>query len=230
MRAPEQNRLLAALPVQDYARLLPELESVHLRSRQQLVAPDEPTERVYFPRDAVVSMLVLMQDGKVVESAAVGNEGMVGLEVFLGNGLGREDMVVQIGGDAARIQSSAFRDAVRQSLALQTLLRHYSLALMNQLARTAGCNRVHSVEERCARWLLMSRDRVGRDSFQLTHEFLARVLGVRRASVSQTAEGLQRAGLIEYHQGLIRILDRAGLEGIACEDYRLSRAAYDQLY
>jgi CRP-like cAMP-binding protein len=101
---------------------------------------------------------------------------------------------------------------------------------MNQLARTAGCNRVHSVDQRCARWLLMSQDRVGRDQFPLTHEFLARMLGVRRASVSQAAEGLQRAGLIEYRQGWIHIVDRARLEQQACEDYRLSRAAYDQLY
>jgi CRP-like cAMP-binding protein len=230
MRVPERNHLLAALPADEYARLLPALESVQLQARQQLAAPDEPTERVYFPRDAVVSMLVLMEDGKVVESAGVGNEGMVGLEVFLGNGLGREDTVVQIGGNAASMHSAAFRTAVQQSLPLQTLLQHYSLALMNQLARTAGCNRVHTVDERCARWLLMSQDRVGRDSYPLTHEFLAKVLGVRRASVSQAAEGLQRAGLIEYRQGWIRILDRARLEGVACEDYRLSRAAYDQVY
>jgi CRP-like cAMP-binding protein len=230
MRAPERNRLLAALAAQEYARVLPDLDSVQLQARQQLTALDEPTERVYFPRDAVVSMLVLMEDGKVVESAMVGNEGIVGLEVFLGNGLGREDIVVQIGGMAGSMRSSAFRTAVRQSVALQTLLQHYSLALMNQLARTAGCNRVHSVEERCARWLLMSEDRVGRDSFPLTHEFLARVLGVRRASVSQTAESLQRAGIIEYRQGWIRILDRSGLESVACEDYRLSRGAYDQMY
>jgi CRP-like cAMP-binding protein len=230
MRPPERNRLLAALPAQEYARLLPELDSVQLQARQQLTTLDEPTERLYFPRDAVVSMLVLMEDGKVVESAMVGNEGIVGLEVFLGNGLGREDIVVQIAGQSGSMRSTAFRTAVRQSIALQTLLQHYSLALMNQLARTAGCNRVHSVEERCARWLLMSQDRVGRDSFPLTHEFLAKVLGVRRASVSQTAEGLQRAGLIEYRQGWIRIVDRDGLEYVACEDYRLSRAAYDQLY
>jgi CRP-like cAMP-binding protein len=108
--------------------------------------------------------------------------------------------------------------------------QHYSLALMNQLARTAGCNRVHTVVERCARWLLMSEDRVGRDSFPLTHEFLAKVLGVRRASVIQTAEGLRRTGLIDYRQGWIHILDRVGLETVACEDYRLNRAAYDQLY
>jgi CRP-like cAMP-binding protein len=230
MRAPERNRLLAALPTQEYARILPELDSVQLQARQQLTALDEPTERVFFPRDAVVSMLVLMEDGKVVESAMVGNEGIVGLEVFLGNGLGREDIVVQIAGGAVSMRSTAFRTAVRQSVPMQTLLQHYSLALMNQLARTAGCNRVHSVEERCARWLLMSEDRVGRDSFPLTHEFLAKVLGVRRASVSQTAEGLQRAGLIAYHQGWIHILDRDGLESVACEDYRLSRAPYDQMY
>jgi CRP-like cAMP-binding protein len=119
---------------------------------------------------------------------------------------------------------------VARSLPLQHLLQRYALALMNQLARTAGCNRVHSVDERCARWLLMSQDRVGRDEFELTHEFLAKMLGVRRASVSQAAESLQRVGLIEYRQGWIHILDRTRLEGVACEDYRLTRVAYDQLY
>jgi CRP-like cAMP-binding protein len=126
--------------------------------------------------------------------------------------------------------AAVFRRAVGRSAALQTLLQHYSLALMNHLARTAGCNQVHSVDERCARWLLMSQDRVGRDYIPVTHDFLAKMLGVRRASVSQVAEGLQRGGLIHYRQGRIRIIDRRRLERVACEDYRLSKAAYDELY
>lgn len=226
----ERNRLLAVLPVDEFARLRPELEIVQLRARQHLALPEEALDRVYFPRDAVVSMIVLMDDGRSVESAAIGNEGLVGLEVFLGDGLARDEITVQIGGEALSMRSTAFRRVVAQSPGLQGLLQHYSLALMNQLARTAGCNRVHSVDERCARWLLMSQDRVGRDEFSLTHEFLAKMLGVRRASVSQAAEGLQRAGLIEYRQGWIHIVNRAQLERVACEDYRLSREAYDRLY
>jgi CRP-like cAMP-binding protein len=209
---------------------VPDLQVVHLQARQQIALPEAPIHRIYFPHDAVVSMLVLMEDGKVVESAAVGNEGMIGLEVFLGDGQARDDLIVQIGGESAVMPADVFRRAVGRSLPLQTLLQRYSLALMNQLARTAGCNRVHSVDERCARWLLATGDRVGRDEFPLTHEFLAKMLGVRRASVSQAAEALQRAGLIQYRQGWIHLVDRRRLETAACEDYRLSKAAYDQLY
>jgi CRP-like cAMP-binding protein len=230
IRLHERNRLLAALPAEDYATLLPQLRPVQLKARQRLALPDEPLDCVYFPRDSAVSMLVVMQDGKAVESAAVGNEGMLGLEIFLGNGLARDEIVVQIGGEALAMPAAVFRRAVGRSAALQTLLQHYSLALMNHLARTAGCNQVHSVDERCARWLLMSQDRVGRDHIPVTHDFLAKMLGVRRASVSQVAEGLQRGGLIHYRQGWIRIIDRRRLERVACEDYRLSKAAYDELY
>ncbi len=228
--SPERNRLLAALPSQDYAHVLARLQPVHLRTRQQLAYPEMPVERVYFPRSAVASMLVLMEDGKLVESAVIGLEGIVGLEVFLGDGLARDVILVQISGDAVWMSAASFRAAVGGSVPLQLLLQRYSLALMNQIVRTAGCNRIHSVNQRCARWLLMSRDRVGRDDFSLTHEFLARMLGVRRASVSEAAEGLQRAGLIRYRQGRMQILDGPGLEAAACEDYRLSKAAYDQLY
>jgi CRP-like cAMP-binding protein len=221
---------LAALPAEDYATLLPQLRPVQLKARQRLALPDEPLDCVYFPRDSAVSMLVVMQDGKAVESAAVGNEGMLGLEIFLGDGLARDEIVVQIGGEALAMPAPAFRRAVGRSTALQGLLQNYSLALMNHLARTAGCNQVHSVDERCARWLLMSQDRVGRDDIPVTHDFLAKMLGVRRASVSQVAEALQRGGLIHYRQGWIHIADRRRLERMACEDYRLSKAAYDELY
>jgi CRP-like cAMP-binding protein len=226
----ERNRLLAALPADEYARLLPSLESTELKIRQQLALPEQVIERVYFPRDAVISMLVLMEDGRAVESAVVGNEGIVGLEVFLGNGVANDEIIVQVGGEALWMAAAMFRTVVRASLPMQILLQRYALALMNQIARTAGCNRVHSVDERCARWLLMSRDRLDVDEFPVTHEFLSRMLGVRRASVSEAAEGLQRAGIIQYRQGRIRILDRRRLEDAACEDYRLSRDAYDRLY
>jgi CRP-like cAMP-binding protein len=206
------------------------LHQVQLKTRQQLASPDQPTERVYFPRDAVVSMLVLMEDGKTVESAALGNEGIVGLELFLGDGRAQDVVIVQVGGEALCMSASRFRASVEGTPGLQMLLQRFSLALINQIVRTVGCNRAHSISERCARWLLMCRDRVGRDEFPLTHDFLARTLGVRRASVSEVAESLQRAGLIRYRQGRIYILDGAGLEDAACEDYGLSKAAYDRIY
>src|SRR5947209_1638211 len=230
MHPPERNRALAALPREEYRRLMTELVFVHLDAGQRLAFPEETIEHVYFPRDAVISMLVSMGDGKTVESAAVGNEGIVGLEVFLGSGIALEETLVQISGEAARMTATLFRLAVGRSAALQDVLQRFALGLMNQIARNAGCNRVHTVEERCARMLLMSRDQTGSDDFSLTHEFLAKMLGVRRASVSQAAENLQRADLIRYRQGRIHILDGDGLENAACEDYRLTRAVYDRLY
>jgi CRP-like cAMP-binding protein len=228
-RVRDKNRLLATLPESEYERLAPDLESVELSPRQVLTLPDQSIGRIYFLRDAVVSLLVPMEDGSAVEGATIGNEGMVGLETFLGDGKARSEMVVQIGGHAARLEASLFRDALRRSPALQALLHRYALALMNQIARTSGCNRMHSVGERVARVLLMSHDRVGRQTFPLTHEMLALMLGIRRASVSQAAAALHLAGLIDYRRGWMTIVDGNGLEAAACEDYRLSREAYDRL-
>jgi CRP-like cAMP-binding protein len=201
-----------------------------LAPQQVLAFPDEPIEYVHFPRTAVVSLLVPMEDGSAIEGATIGSEGMLGLQVFLGEGGAREEIVVQIAGEAARMRVSEFRQAVATSSGVRIALSNYTLALMNQFARTAGCNRLHSVTERCIRWLLMSRDRLGRNAFPLTQESLAVLLGVRRASVTQAAGALQRARLIEYHHGAITILDGPGLEAAACEDYRLCREAYDRIY
>lgn len=226
----ERNRLLAALPDQTYRDLLAQLESVTIASRQLLVAADEPLRYVYFPRDAVVAFLVPMEDGTAAEGAMVGYEGVIGLSVFLGDGNAYEEIVGLLPGRAARMPAGAFRQAVQHSLALQEILHRYTHAFMNQMARTAGCNRMHSVDQRCARLLLMSCDRSGQTSLPITHEFLASTLAVRRASVTEAAGGLQQAGLIEYRRGQMRIRDRAGLEARACEDYRHTRDAYEQLY
>jgi len=226
----EQNRLLASLPHSDYARLLPDLGEVRLDVKRVLALADEPMRHVYFPRDVVISLLVSMEDGSAVEGASVGNEGMVGLSVFLGNDAPTDEMVVQIAGTAAQIPVESFRKALERSSAMRAVLLHYTQALMSHLARAAGCNRAHSVQERSARWLLMTNDRLGRDSFRLTHESLAGLLGVRRASISEAAETLQRAGLVEYRAGWMTIVDRHGLEMAACEDYRLVRDAYARMY
>jgi hypothetical protein len=201
----------------------------HLTAGEPLGSPDQGFERVYFPRRAVVSMLVLMEGNKTVESAMIGNEGIVGIEVFLGKGIPRDRVLVQVPGEAVGVAASSFAALTAGNMPWLELLQRYSVALMNQIARTAGCNRLHSVGERFARWLLMTVDRVGRDEFPMTHEFLATMLGIRRASVSEAAESLQARGLIQYRQGRMRILDRDGLEAAACEDYRVSNAAYDQV-
>ena len=228
--APERNLLLAALPPQEYSRLIASAQIVQLEAGQQLASPDQGFTRVYFPRRVVLSVLVLMDDNKTVECALIGNEGIAGLDVFLGDEMPRDIVLVQVAGEAVAISVAAFRTFSAANTACQELLQRYSVALMNQIARTAGCNRMHAVRERCARWLLMTLDRVGRDEFPMTQDFLAKMLGVRRASVSEAAESLQRSGLIQYRQGRIRVLNRERLEAACCEDYRLSKEGYDQMW
>jgi hypothetical protein len=171
-----------------------------------------------------------MEDGQSVEGATVGIEGMSGLPVFLGDGTATYEVICQVAGSGARMAADRFRSAVQRCPALHQQLQRYALALMEQLIRTAGCNRVHPIEERCARWLLMTADRVGSNEFTLTQEFLAAMLGVRRPSVTVAAGLLQAAELIRYRRGIVTIVDRERLEESACEDYRLTRAIFERLY
>ena len=226
----ERNRLLAALPVADYEALAPHITVRTLPHRQVIATRGLPLQQVYFPRGAVLSILVHMDDGQAVEGATIGHEGMLGLAVFLGDGVSIEDVVCQVSGEVACLDVPAFKAASEQNGALHDILHRYALALMGQMARTAGCNRVHPVEERLARWLLMTHDRVGADAFFLTHEFVAAMLGMRRPSVTVAAGLLQRAGLIDYRRGNLRILDRARLEEAACEDYRRTSEIYEGLF
>jgi CRP-like cAMP-binding protein len=226
----EQNQLLASLPCDEYARLFLNLEPVSLRAKQILALPDEPIGHVYFLRDAVVSLLVEMENGSSIEAASVGSEGLIGLGAFLAHGTETDAMVVQIPGGAARMSTTAFHEAVWRGSKLQLVLQRYTLAFMQQLARTAGCNRMHSVQQRCARMLLLNDDRLGRKTVPLTHEALAMLLGVRRASVTEAALRFHRLGLITYRRGHICIMDRDGLEAVACEDYRLCRHGYERIY
>jgi CRP-like cAMP-binding protein len=227
---PEPNRLLAALPASEYECIAADLQVSRLRPRHVVAYAEEPIQDVYFPRDAVLSMLVPMENGHSVEGAVIGNEGLTGLAVLLGDGTAPEDVMVQIPGEAVRLSGKLFREHLQHSPALLQLVQRYALALMSQLARTAGCNSVHTVDMRIARWLLMSRDRVGRDRFPLTHEFAAMMLGVRRASVSQAAAAFQASGLIAYRHGQVAILDGRGLEATSCEDYRVNRRIFERLY
>jgi CRP-like cAMP-binding protein len=227
----DQNRnlmLTAALPI-EHALLRSGLQTVHLESGRVLAVSDEPIEYVYFPLDAVVALLVPMEDGTAVECATIGREGVVGLQAFLGERTTAEELVVQISGDAVRMPPEDFTSAVARSCELQKLVHAYTLALMSQLARTAGCNQMHSVGQRVTRWLLLMRDRVGQDTFPVTHERLALLLGVRRASVTQAAEALQAQGILAYRRGRVSILDGQRLEVEACEDYRLIRDAFGAL-
>lgn len=223
------NKLLAALPREEYQRLLPYLEPVSLSLRQVLYAPNEPIKYAYFINTGVGSLLNVMEDGQSIEAASVGNEGMIGVPLLLGTTQIPNETIVQVPGDGWRINADVFKAEVYWSSPLHTLLLRYTQMLMNQISQTSACNRLHSVEKRCCRWLLITHDRVESDQFPLTQEFLSIMLGVRRASVSEVAATLQQAGLIDYHRGIIKIRDRQGLEAACCECYRSVKQEFDRL-
>lgn len=226
---PIKNRLLSALPNSEYERLLPHLEPVSLTFKQIIYAPNEPIEYVYFPNSGIISLVNLTEDGGTVEAATVGNEGMAGIPVLLGTDRMIGQAISQIVGDAVRMKADVFKREVTPGSPLHNLLLRYTQALMNLISQSVACNRLHSVEKRCCRWLLLCQDRVQSDQFPLTQEFLAQMLGVRRASVSEVAAILQRAGLIRYSRGKITICDRAGLEASSCECYRIVKEEFDRL-
>lgn len=228
-RSPAENRLLAALSQEEYEHLLPHLETISLTFKQAVYMPNEPIEHVYFLKNSVASLLTIMEDGAAVEVATVGNEGMVGIPVFLGAHKIPGQAFIQIPGDAMRMRTNVFKAKITLGSPLFNLLQRYTQALFNQIAQSAACNRLHSIEERCCRWLLMTRDRVDSDEFPLTQEFLSQMLGVRRASVSTVAAILQKAGYIRYSRGKITILDHVGLESSACECYRIVKAEFERL-
>lgn len=228
-RNPVSNDLLAALPREEYERLLPHLERVSLPLRQVLYELNEPIEYAYFITTGVSSLLNIMEDGQSIEAATVGKEGIIGVPLLLGTTQIPLMVIMQIPGDGLRMKADVFKTEVYAGCPLHTLLLRYTQTLMNQISQTAACNRLHSVEERCCRWLLMTGDRVESDSFPLTQEFLSYMLGVRRASVSEVAATLQKAGLIDYHRGQITIRDRQGLEAACCECYQSNQQEYKRL-
>lgn len=224
----EPNRLLAALPAEEYARIIGEFEPVELSVRQVIWKPDAPIRAVYFPRSCVCSLLTPLTDEMAVEAATVGKEGLAGTPVVLGVPSSSALAVAQVAGEALRVDAQQVREWMREEGALSSLLLRYAQAMIDQTSQSVACNRRHEMEERCARWLLMTHDRVGSDVFMLTHEFLASMLGVRRASVTVAAGMLQKAGIIRYSRGRITVLDRAALEAASCECYRLVRDRYEK--
>jgi CRP-like cAMP-binding protein len=226
---PRGNRLLDALPDEELERLRPHLESVSLGLKDVLVEPDEPIEHVYFPINGACSMIATMKDGQEVEVGTIGNEGMLGLPVFLERETVPLRTISQVPGEAVRMRSEALRREVRPGDRLHRLLHRYTEATLVFAAQSSACNRLHSVEQRASRWLLHTHDRVGKDEFPLTQVFLAQMLGVRRASVSEVASALQKQGSISYSRGLIKILDRPGLEAKSCECYDVIRAEFNRL-
>lgn len=227
LRAPPTNLLLAALPKDEYQRLLPKLKQVPLVFREVIYEPGDLIRNVYFPISGIISLLAAVEDRATLEVGIVGREGMVGLPVFMGVKTSTNRAVVQGAGEAMRMKANAFRDECETGGSLPRLLRRYTHSRLTQIAQGAACNRFHPIDARLARWLLMTRDRMGADEFQLTQEFLSNMLGVRREGVNKAAGALQQQQLISYSRGNLLILDRAGLEAIACHCYGLIRAEYD---
>jgi CRP-like cAMP-binding protein len=222
------NRLLNALPVQSRERLLSDATTEGLRAHSVLEEPGAPIASVFFPLTAVVELLAVA-DGESIEIATVGNEGIVGLPAVLGTDRSAMRSVVRADGDALRVPVSTLRTHMRDDEALRCMLRRFTLALMTQLGQSVVCNRVHRISERCARWLLQSHDRAPDGRIAVTQEYVAQMLGVRRASVTVAAGALQRAGAIRYSRGRIQVLDRAVLEREACTCYGVMRREYDRL-
>jgi CRP-like cAMP-binding protein len=224
-----RNRLIARLPQDERERLSSALDVVALGVKHQVAEPGKPFTHVYFPLSGVISFVLELQDGAVVEVGTVGNEGMVGLPVLLGAQESPTRVFSQVAGEAARMKSDAFAEHLKGAPALDRLLHRYAQTMMNQITQTAACNHAHAIEQRMCRWLLMTHDRVGQDEFALTQEFLAQMLGVRRPSVTVVAGMLQQAGFIRYSRGRMTIVNREGLEASSCECYRIVRRETERL-
>lgn len=221
------NHLLGMLDAPTLEALAGELTLVRLDLRDQLLEEGKPIRYAWFPVEGVMSMIAAMEDARLsVEVGTVGNEGMVGLPLFLGTERAPGECFAQVPGSALRMPAAAFRRAVAQLPALGRVLHRYTHALMVQMSQSVACNRVHGPLERCARWLLMTRDRVAGDTFGLTQEFLGQMLGERRPTVSRVASQLQDRGMIRYSRGQITILDRARLEQVCCPCYQFIRDEY----
>jgi len=221
IHSPSQNHLLAALPTTEFELLMPHLELVALPLGDMLYEPDRALQHAYFPTTAIVSLLHVMESGASAESAGVGNEGMVGVSLFMGGETTTSSAVVQTAGHAYRLDRRWLKQEFDRAGLMQRLLLRYTQALMTQMSQTAACNRHHSVEQQLCRWLLLTQDRVAQRELVITQELIAGMLGVRREGVTEAAGNLQRAGFISYRRGHISVLDRTGLETRSCECYAL---------
>jgi CRP-like cAMP-binding protein len=224
-----QNSLLAALSNSAYRSLLPSLTEVSLPHGEILYDPGGPIDHVYFPLNSLVSLVTIMQTGASVEVGLVGSDGMVGIAALMGEPISLDQVIVQIADGAMKAKLSVIKDLFLRGGEFQDLLLRYTRAHLRQVAQTAACNATHSVEERLARWLLMCRERVHSEQLALTQEFIADMLGTRRATVSAAASALQTEGLIQYHRGHIRIVDQKSLEEFACECYEVVRTEFERL-
>jgi CRP-like cAMP-binding protein len=225
------NRLLNCLPKNEYKSLIHSEKAVSLAHGDELYKEgiEGGVSHVYFPTEGMISLTVLMENGKEVEAGTVGNEGMIGLSAAFGLDFSPTKAISQISGEGLRIPVSAFLKALRQRGTLDNLVRRYAAYSLRYANQTIACNLLHSAKQRMCRWLLMCRDRVKTEEFLLTHEFLAEMLGVRRQTVTVIAGTLQTASIITYHRGVVRILNGNKLEAASCECYRVTKAFYDRI-
>ncbi len=226
---PRTNHLLAALPPADLQRWLPQLEPVEMPLGHVLYESGRTLSHVYFPINAIVSLLYVMEDGASAEIAVVGNEGVVGISLFMGGESTPSRALVQSAGRGLRLKADAIKQEFQQAGPAMHLLLRYTQALITQMAQTAVCNRHHSLDQQLCRWLLLSMDRLQGSELVMTQELIANMLGVRREGVTEGALRLQKAGLIRYARGHITVLDRPGLERRTCECYAVVKKEYDRL-
>lgn len=225
-----RNAILGALPENEFSRFAERVEILEVEMRQSVYEPDQSITEVYFPLTAVFSVVAVADRRVTVEVATIGREGMVGLPLFLGAHTSPHEAFCQIPGSAARLSGHDLGAMVNGDTQLRRVLNRFTEALIVQIAQNVVCNNAHNVDQRMCRWLLATHDRVGRDEFAITQDFLAQMLGVRRPTVSATAQGLQSRGLVRYSRGTLSIVDRPGLEGGACQCYALIKAQFDAAY
>ncbi|HEX8337331.1 MAG TPA: Crp/Fnr family transcriptional regulator [Pyrinomonadaceae bacterium] len=223
------NHILRALTSSEFESISSHLDTVTLSLGEILCRPDQPVTHVYFPNRGTVSLVSSFEDGSSVEVGMVGNEGMFGVCVFLGSISTPLLAQVQLPGDAMRMRADVLKSEFKKCGGLQDMLLRYTQAFITQIAQTAGCNRAHQVEGRLAKWLLMCEDRAHSPELRLTHEFMATMLGMRRAGVTEAACKLREAGLIEYTRGKVTVIDRGGLEALSCECYPLMKKEFERL-
>ena len=227
--SPNQNHLLAALPTAEFERLSPQLEPILLSLGEMLYEPGEQLQYVYFPTTAIVSLHYVMESGASAETAGVGNEGVVGIALFMGGDTTPSSAVVRTAGHGYRLAGNLLKQEFNRAGLMQRLLLRYTQALMTQMNQTAACNRHHTVEQQLCRWLLLTLDRVSSRELIMTQELVANMLGVRREGITEAAGKLQRAGFIRYRRGHIAVLDRSGLETRACECYAVVKNELNRL-
>ncbi len=223
------NHLLAGVSHEEMARLLPNLQPVSLPLGKVLYESDERMDYIYFPTTAIISLLYIMENGATAEIGVVGNDGLIGIAIFMGGDTTPNRAVVQSAGKAFKMKSHLMKEEFTRGGRFHSLCLRYTQALITQISQTAVCNRLHSVDQQLCRWLLLSHDRLPSDRLIMTHDLIANMLGVRREGITHAAKRLQKAGYISYVRGDMTILDRKGLEADVCECYQVVRTEYQRL-